>query len=408
MRMRRTWAAIAASVVAAGLLAGCGGGGDGDNASDPIVIGTSLPLTGQDSQTGIAVQRGYEAWERVINEQGGIHGRRVELKILDDASNQNTVISDYNQLITKDKVDYVVGTFSTRLALPALSVTDRHEMLYPDPAGAAPEVFARRSPYYFYTEPATPNDFGVPFAEYIAGLPDDERPAEVAYVLTQDPFTSSTVSGMQEILQEAGVRTALRATYPFGEQNFDPIAAQVKQSGADLLVTAGGFADEVGIVRSLLKAGAASGIRFLYQTNAPAAIDEYPDGVGAENTEGTFWAAGYTPTLDSKDNRAFVAAFRELYDTEPQGLSAFAFAAGQVLTAAAEAVGPEGVDNQLLMADWLRDNSVDTVIGTLRWDETGAPEGTFATGQWQGGEPQIVLPEDLASTPRILNCWRTC
>ncbi len=410
MSMRKTWAAVVASLVAAGLLAGCGGsgGGDGNDTSKPIVVGTSLPLTGQDSQTGVAVQRGYKAWQKVINEQGGILGRRVQLKILDDASNQNTVISDYNQLISKDNVDYVVGTFSTRLALPALSITDRHKMLYPDPAGAAPEVFARRSPFYFYAEPATPVNFGVPFANYIAGLPASERPKEVAYVLTQDPFTSSTVAGMQRILERAGIKTVLRATYPFSAQNFDPIAAQVKQSGADLLVTAGGFADEVGIVRSLLKAGAESNIHYLYQTNAPAAIAEYPAGVGKENTQGVFWAAGYTTSLDSKDNRAFVSAYRSLYRVDPQGLSAFAFAAGQVLSTAAEAAGSKGIDDQMLMADWLHANSVDTVIGTLEWDATGAPKGVFATGQWQDGKPQIILPENLASTSRILNCWRTC
>ncbi|WP_051580506.1 amino acid ABC transporter substrate-binding protein [Pseudonocardia acaciae] len=407
--MRAITATTALSLALALVLAGCGiggsdsGGGGGWDRNE-ITIGTSLPLTGEDAQLGVAVRRGYDAWVKVVNEQGGLLGRRVTLKVLDDASNQNTVISDFNALIGTEKVDFVIGTFSTRLALPALSITERNRLLYLDPAGAAPEVFDRRSPTYFYTEPAPPWDFGVPFARHVAAMPPDRRPATVGYVLTEDPFTASTVNGMRTILSEAGVRTVLTATYPFGERNFDPIANRVKQSGAELVVSAGGFADEVSLLRAMLKAGAAP--RMLYQTNAPGELAEYAAGVGAENADGVFYPAGYTPTLASEGNAAFVKAYQELFGDRPGGLSAFAFAAGQILRAALTAVGEKGIKDQLALADWLHANKVNTVLGALSWDARGASQGTFATGQWQRGAPQIVLPRDLATTQTILDCWR--
>lgn len=208
------------------------------------------------------------------------------------------------------------------------------------------------------------------------------------------------------IVQSFGIRTVVDADYPLGTQNFDPIASRVKQSGAELVVNAGGFAEEVGFARALIKAGATP--RFVYQTVSPGLFDDYPQALGAPNTEGVFWSARYTPDLGSYGNRELVRAFKSLYRTEPSGGAAFAFAAGQVLEAAVKAVGEKGIEDQEALAEWLHVNAVKTVIGRLKWDAAGLPHGDFATGQWQGGAPEIVLPDDLASTDRILPCWRAC
>ncbi|WP_051580503.1 amino acid ABC transporter substrate-binding protein [Pseudonocardia acaciae] len=403
-RAARLGRGVAALLVAA-LVTGCGGAG-ADRSTTPLLIGTSLPLTGADSQTGVAVEQGYRAWEKVINASGGILGRQVAFKILDDADDQNTVISDYNALIERYRADFVVGTFSSRLTIPASTVAERHRKLYLNPAGGARQVFERGNRLLFYTEPAAPWEFGTPFARYLANLPADQRPRTAAYVLTQDPFTSTTVEAIKPILEAAGVATVVNETYPMGTQNFDPIAAQVKQSGAQVVIDAGGFEDETALVRALMKAGATP--RFLYQTNAPAFLKEYPAAIGAANAEGVFYPAGYNVELNSRDNPAFVAAFRELYHTDPSGLAAYAFAAGQVLTAALTAVGEEGVKDQRKLADWLRANSVDTVAGKLSWDAKGISQGVVATGQWQGGRTRIILPPELAQTTTVRACWRAC
>src|SRR5688500_13026573 len=83
-------------------LTGCLSSGSGDDDEDgegPITIGISLPLTGDFSEPGKGVQRGYEAWADYVNENGGLLGRDVELIILDDQSNADRVASDYEKLI---------------------------------------------------------------------------------------------------------------------------------------------------------------------------------------------------------------------------------------------------------------------------------------------------------------------
>src|SRR3712207_2972804 len=175
-----------AGAAVAGLLltvAACGGddGGGGGDSDDPLRIGTSLPLTGEFSQPGTAANEGYEVWQETVNEEGGLLGRQVELVIKDDASNQNTVVADYNALISQDRVDLLLGTFSSLLNLPASAVAERNQMLYVEPAGGSPELFSRGFKYLFFAQQATADKQGKVFAEWLVNLPEDQKPTTAAY-----------------------------------------------------------------------------------------------------------------------------------------------------------------------------------------------------------------------------------
>ena len=143
----RGWRPVALVGVMALSLAACGGnsssGGGSGADSDTLTIGASLPLTGDFSEPGSAAKQGYQVWATMVNANGGLLGKQVKLEIKDDASNQNTIVSDYNALISKDSVDLLLGTFSSLLNLPASSVAEKNRMLYVEPAGGSPDMFNR-------------------------------------------------------------------------------------------------------------------------------------------------------------------------------------------------------------------------------------------------------------------------
>ena len=141
--------------------------------------------------------------------------------------------------------------------------------------------------------------------------------------------------------------------------------------------------------------------KILFQTNAPSFGEQYSDGVGVENTEGTFFAISHTPDADTPGNAEFVDAFEQKFGEPPAEDAADAYASGQVLQAAVEGVG--SIEDQLALADWLRENSVETILGPLEWEDTGAPIGEFLIGQWQNGTAEIVLPEDAATSNEIIS-----
>jgi branched-chain amino acid transport system substrate-binding protein len=409
-RVRWLIVAVLAVAVLGVVAAGCGdddggsasGGGGG---GDPIKIGASLPLTGEFSEPGKAAKQGYEVWQSMVNESGGLLGRQVELVIKDDASNQNTVVADYNALISGDKVDLLLGTFSSLLNLPASAVAERNRMLYVEPAGGNPDIFNRGFKTIFFSQQATADHQGDVWANWITQLPESQRPKTAAYPTLDDPFALPTSEGIEAILKEAGIETVYRETYTADTTNFDSIANAVKSRNPDLVVLGTQFEDGIGLMRALNKVNFAPA--WLYQTNAPSFGDQYADGIGAENTEGVFYAVSHSQEATTPGNEEFVAKYQEMFggETVPED-AADAFAAGEVLQAAVEANETIAREDQLKLADWLRENEVETILGPLSWDETGAPTGEFLIGQWQDGKAEIVLPEEAATSEKIVEGYK--
>jgi len=395
----RALGALLAFAAIVGLAAGCGGGGDSDDSSEPIKIGISLPLTGEFSQPGTAAKQGYQVWADTINSQGGLLGRQVELDIKDDASDQNTVVADYNALISRDQVDLLMGTFSSLLNLPASAVAERNQMLYVEPAGGAPEMFTRGFQYLFFAQQATADHQGDLFVDYILGLPKKDRPQTAAYPSIDDPFAIPVIDSIKEKFEDAGIKTVYEDIYPPSTSNFDSIASAVKSADPDLIAHGAVFDDGIGFIRALSKVGFQP--RYFFETSAPSGAEQFSNGVGIKNTEAIFYAVSHTPEAKTPGNEDFVAAFDEKFGGLPAEDAADAFAVGQVLQTAVEEVG--SIDDQAALADYLRNNQVETILGPLEWDDTGAPQGQFLIGQWQDGKAEVILPEEAATTDTIID-----
>ena len=414
MGLRSTrWAILAITAALALTVGACGGDDDGGggassgggDTSEPIKIGASLPLTGEFSEPGKAAQQGYELWVDTINANGGLLVRQFELVVKDDASNQNTVVSDYTALISQDKVDLLLGTFSSLLNLPASTVAERNRMVYVEPAGGNPDIFNRGYKMVFFAQQATADHQGDVWANWITQLPEDKRPKTAAYPTLDDPFTTPTSEGIEKILSGAGIETVYRKTYTADQSNFDSIANAVKAKNPDLVVAGTQFEDGIGMMRALNKVGFAP--EWLYQTNAPSFGAQYADGIGEENTEGVFYAVSHSQEAKTPGNAEFVKAYQDKFGEEavPED-AADAYAAAQVLQASVEANKTVEKADQLKLADWIRSNEVETILGTLSWNENGAPKGEFLIGQWQDGKAEIVLPEEAATTDKIIEGYK--
>lgn len=395
-RMKMLGLAVAAVFV----VASCGTPSSEKTADskDPIVIGASLPLTGDFSQPGTQAKRGYEVWLDMVNADGGLLDRKVELKITDDASNQDTVVSDYTRLITQDKVDLVLGTFSSLLNFPASAVAEKNGMLFVEPAGGAPDMFSRGFEYLIYAQPALAPAQANVFVDWIKSLPADERPQTAAYPIQDDPFARPVIESMQKQLEELGIETVYSEVYPAETANLQTVASAIAAKKPDLVAQGAVFEDGVSLVRSLRQVGFSP--KALFQTSAPSNSDQYSKGVGEANTEGVFYTVSWNEKATTPLNKEFVAAYAKKFNNEvPAEDAADAFAAAQILQKAVEEVGR--IDQKEL-ADWLHANSVETILGPLSWDETGAPLSDFILAQWQSGTVEVVAPKEVATVDNVV------
>jgi len=399
--MRRTTPLRALIGLAVVALAASGCTADRPENSDTITIGASLPLTGEFSQGGLDTQHGYETWVEMTNEKGGLLGKPVQIIVKDDATTQDTAVTNYNNLISQDKVNLLLGSQSSLLNIPASAVAEKNKMLFVCPSCGSPDMYNRGFKYIFFSQQAVATEQARVFAEWIAALPADQRPKTAAYPSLDDPFAGPVVEGAEKILSAAGIQTVYRDEYPATTKNFDAVVNAMKDAGAEMVVQGAQFEDGVNMIRSMNRAGYKPSI--VYQSSSPTYGQQYIDGVGAQNADGVFFSSSYSPLADTKDNAEFVKKFEEKFGGLPPEDAADGFAAAQVLATAVQAVA--SYDDQGKLADWLRGNTVETILGPLQWNEDGSPKGDFLVGQWQSGVSQVVLPNDVATSDKILH-WQ--
>jgi branched-chain amino acid transport system substrate-binding protein len=381
------------------VLAACSSSNSGSSGktSGPLKIGMSLPLTGPVADVSKSGYEGYRLWASQVNASGGLIGRQVTLNVLDDGFQPAQSGSNYTRLITQDKVDLLLGTFSSLLNAPDSAIAARQGMLYIEPSGGAATLFTRGFKNLFFAQPATTTDLPNQFVEWVTSLPADQRPKTAAYVTQDDPSASPAVAIFKTKLEALGIRTVYNETYAPEESNFDTIAAAVSHASPELVIHGAVATDGVQFVRSLEKVSFSP--KMLFQTKSPS-DETYPSAIGTKNAQAVFTSVAWSPQAKYPGNAEFVAAYTKMFGHAPSEDAANSYTAGQVLAAAVKAVGR--IDQKAL-AEWLHSHTVDTIVGPLKWDSTGVPQGTMLLAQWQNGTLQIVAPKSAATTQEILN-----
>ena len=390
--MRRTFRVLSVTLALACLAgvagsAGAAGGGT-------VTIGISLSLSGDFSDSGKAAMRGYQLWASVVNAHGGLQGKQVKLKIVDDTSSPTQVVTNYQNLITRDKVAFTFGPFSTLLTAPAATVANRYHYAFIEPAGGGPAVFQEKLHNVFFTQPAPVLDSADVFAHYILSLPKSIRPKTAAYPSLDDPFSSPIADRVRSLLEAGGIKTVFKTIYPSETTDMTPIVSKYAAKKPDLIVGGTQNNDAYAQIKALIQLKFSP--RFVFFSNGPNDPAEFPSKVGAKNVNGIFSTGDWFPDSTAPGNKAFVAAYVKKYGGNAGSIdptSAEAYAAGQVLQLAVSKT--KSLDNGKIISA-LHSGSWPTVEGVLRWNSIGEPQGSDLLVEWVNGKLLPVYPKSIA------------
>jgi branched-chain amino acid transport system substrate-binding protein len=380
------------AVAALAVSAACGGSGGSSSSagsSKPLVIGISLSFSGDFSDPGHAAELGYKLWADTVNKQGGILGRKVVLKIVDDASSPDQVVTNYQTLITRDKVDLVFGPFSTLLTAPAARVAARYNYAFPEPSGGGPTVFQEKLGNVFFVQPAPVVNCGDPFVKYILSLPPSQRPKTAAYPELDDPFATPIAERARQKFEAAGIRTVFKEVYPPEMADLTPVVEKMAAAKPDMVFAGTQSADAYSMVNAMVQLGFSP--KFLFQANGANSPVEFPSKVGAKNTAGIFSCGDWFPDSKAPGNQQFINDYIAKYGGTSATIdsgSAEAYAVGEVVAEVAKKTGK--VDNATIIKT-LHSGTWPTVEGNLSWDKYGAPSGSTMLTEWIGGK---LLPVD--------------
>lgn len=392
--MSRIPVRLAAVVACAAVAAAAATAGSAASKAEPLKIGVSLSLSGDFSDPGKFAEQGYKLWANTVNAKGGILGRKVQLIIQDDASSPTQAATNYQNFITKDKVDLVFGPFSTLLTAPSAAVASRYGYAFIEPAGGGPAVFDQKLHNVFFTQPAPIVESGDVFVKWVLSLPKSKRPKTAAYPALDDPFSSPIADRMRGQFEKAGIKTVYKTIYPSETVDMAPIVSKIVSAKPDMIVGGTQAGDGYSLVKALVQAKYSP--KFLFESNGPNSPGQFPSKVGKNNVNGIFSASDWYPQAKTAGNPAFVKAFVKAYGGKASDIdpgSAEAYAVGQVVQLLAQRI--HSVDNAKIISA-LHKGTWPTVEGNLRWNSIGEPTGQFLLMEWLGGQLYPVLPKSVA------------
>ncbi len=385
---------VATAIVASALLGLGLGPARAD--SDPVRIGSTLALTGPLAATAMIHKIVGEIYVDDLNKRGGLLGRKVEWIVKDDQSKPDLARTLYEQLITVDKVDLLMGPYATGAILSAMGVAQRYNKILIHHTFGIPSKAAYDMQFPAWSLGPNPEvTFPNTLFDAVATLP--KPPKTIAIVTSKFPSILFMSQGAQVQAKKRGLNEVLYLEWEFGSHDFGPIAARIKDADPDLLWVGAIGVEGNQLLDAMKGVGYAPHLHF-YMYPAPGPLANSPD---AKNAMAAAIFEQHPPFTDNPIAAAFVKEFHEratkagLPDTSVETQAAVSFTAWQMLEAAV--VGTKSLDDQK-MAQWLKTNKVDTIQGKLHFDgPNNYGDDLTKIKQVQDGKWVVVWPKQWAA-----------
>src|SRR5579871_912151 len=377
----------------------------------PIKIGYCLSLSGGLAANGQTARLAHQVWQERVNARGGLLGREVELICVDDKSDAATVAGIYQQLLSEEKVDLLLGGYGNNSISPAMPLVMEKEKFLVGLMGLGVNIEFEYDRYFAMIPTGTDPNAALTEGFFETAARQTPRPTKVARVAADAPFSKNPILGARANAAKNGIEVVSETKYPLTTTDFAPYLREAQQSSPDIIFYCAYLNDSIGLIRAiaasdmnpLLVGGAMIGPQSsAVQTQLASVIN------GIVNYE--YWLPvsamtfpGVRDLITDYQRRAQGTPADELgYYVAP-----FAYAQAQVLEQAVE--GSSGL-NDADLAEFARQSTFSTVVGDVRFGRLGewaAPR--VLTVQFRGissadnadfARPQarvVVAPERYAS-----------
>ena len=350
-----------------------------------VVMGGTLSLTGRYAVPGMRYHNSFKLYVDELNARGGLLGHKVELRIYDDKSDVRTAIELYEKLITEDKVDLVVGPYSSHLTDPVANVTERYKR--PIIAHASSPVIWQRGRKYVFGFTTTARDYQKG-ALQLAGQIGINR---IAIVTRTERFARTATTGALDWAERLRLKVVLLERYPQDQTDFTGLLKRIEASGADAIIAITRLRDSVALMRQLRELNI--NVNMFAATIGPA-LREFVTELG-QRAEYVVGHSGWEPNpiMGYSGMKEFIESYEKRYGMKPNYHVAAGYGAMQVYEAAVNKAGnfdPEKI------RDTLASISVNTVKGYYKANEQGLSTIEGVSFQIQNGKRVIVWPATRA------------
>ncbi len=365
-------------------------------ASGPIRIGSTLALTGPLSATALTHKLVGEIYVEQLNKRGGLLGRQVQWIVKDDQSKPDLARTLYEQLVTSDKVDLLMGPYATGAILSAMGVAQRYNKVLVHHTLGVPSLAKYDMQFPAWSLGSDPGNT-VPNTVLDALASTGKSPKTVAIVTSKFPSIHFMSLGAREVFKKKGVNEVLFLEWDFGNRDFGPIANRVKDAKPDF-VWVGAIGLDGNLLLDAMKKIDYTPPMHFYMYPAPGPLVALPE---AKNALSVTIFEDHMPFLKDPVGAEFAKSYREraikagLPDPSVETQSSASYSAWQILEAGVK--GAKSLDDKAI-GEYLKKNKVDTIQGKLRFDgPNNYGDDLMAVKQVQNGKWVVVWPKDKAA-----------
>jgi branched-chain amino acid transport system substrate-binding protein len=338
--------------------------------AQPVTFGASVQLTGPVANTGRYYKDAYEFAAEKINAAGGVKvgsaQKKISLKILDNQSDVNLSVRQYVQLLSQDKVDFLLGPFASNFVLADSSVAEKSRVPMVQGGGASDQIYGRGYQYIFGTLPPASDYFGSTI-DAVTRL--EPKPHTVALLYADDAFDVSVAKGTRETLQKAGLSIVLDERYSTNASDFSVLLSRIRNAQVDVVLVAG---HETEILNFIRQAKSLNVRPKLYSFTVGVPSADFRQALGAV-ADGASGMTAWLPSASLKDRwfgnaEEFARDWKAKFGYEPDYHAAAGVAAVEALAVAIEKAG--STDRQKVR-DALAKVAFDSLYGHVAFNDKG-------------------------------------
>lgn len=394
------------------LLAACGGssgggGGTGSGGTGTLLFGAPVSLTGATATEGKLTLEGYQLWVKQVNAHGGIKvgntTYQVQLKYYDDGSSPTKSAQLTQQLITSDKVNFLLGPYGTTATLQDEAIAEQYKIPMVEGNGAAKAIFSKGFHYIFgVLSPAA--EYGKVMLE--AALTAPNPPKTVAIISADDAFSKEVAAGAKDFATGHNLKVVYFQQYPANTTDLTSVLTALKTSGPggtvpDMLLGSGHEGEAVTTMKECKQLHINAKI---YGFTVGPSTPDFVSVLGS-TANGVLGSSQWTAQekyngIDVFQTPAnYAQMYMQEYGHAPSYQSAESTAVGLAFQYAIQKAG--SID-PLKVRDALASLDIMTFYGQIRFDSTGANTyKPMATIQIQDGKVVTVYPTDVANAQLI-------
>jgi branched-chain amino acid transport system substrate-binding protein len=235
-------AATAASLIGA---AGVAAAADG-----VITLGAAISQSGKYAREGKFYVDAYTITVDAINKAGGVTvaGKplKLALRLYDDQSDPSLAARLCTKLVTSDKVDFLLGPYSSGIAIAASAVSEKYQIPMVQGGGAAANIFDHGYRYIF----GTLSDAELYFQPAVEAAAKGAPPVRTAALLySNETFDKSVAKGARKWLAAQKIQVVYDEEYLPATQDFTSVLAVIKNKNPDLILLAGHEENSLNFIR---------------------------------------------------------------------------------------------------------------------------------------------------------------